>query len=80
MKKIISLILALAMLLSLVLTASAEGNTIAKDSSWKITATDNYPGGPPTLAFDGNEKTMYHSFYQVNHHQVSVAECAKCLI
>ncbi len=66
MKKIISLILALAMLLSLGLTASAEGNAIAKDSSWKITATDNYPGGLPTLAFDGNEKTMYHSFYQVN--------------
>ncbi len=66
MKKIISLILAAAMLLSLGLTASAEGTVIEKDSSWKITATDNYPGAPPTLAFDGNTGTMYHSFYEVN--------------
>ena len=66
MKKLMSFMLTGFMLLSLMIATNAEGNTIAKDSSWKISATDNMAGSPPAFAFDGNPETMYHSFYKVN--------------
>ena len=57
MKKILSLILTIMMLLSLTIASNADGNTIERDSSWKITATDNMEGQPPTFAFDKNRNT-----------------------
>ena len=66
MKKILSLILVCLMLLSLTIATFAEGNEIKRDASWQISATDNYGGAVPKLAFDGNAETMYHSYYAVN--------------
>ena len=66
MKKLLSLILSCLMLLSLTIATFAEGNEIKRDASWQISATDNFGGAVPKLAFDGNAETMYHSYYAVN--------------
>lgn len=62
MKKIISALLSVLMLLSLTSVAFAAENVIAKDGSWVIDATSDM-GATVEKAFDGDVNTYWHTKY-----------------
>lgn len=62
MKKIISALLSVLMLLSLTSVAFAAENVIAKDGSWVIGATSDM-GATVEKAFDGDVNTYWHTKY-----------------
>lgn len=65
MKKIISALLSVLMLLSLASVAFAAENAIAKEGSWLISATSDM-GSTIEKAFDGDVNTYWHTKYTSN--------------
>lgn len=63
MKKIISLLTALTLILGLTFTSFAEEKTLSKKSDWIITPSSSYATGDIEAAFDGNAGSYWHSDY-----------------
>ncbi len=63
MKKIISLLTALALILGLSFTVFAEEKTLSKKADWIITPSSSYATGDISAAFDGNGGSYWHSDY-----------------
>ncbi|MDO5479759.1 MAG: hypothetical protein Q4G23_11425, partial [Clostridia bacterium] len=67
-KNILSLILLTALLVSsLSLSVFAESGEIPAKSTWTIAASTYIGGCNPEKAIDGNNKTYWHSYYEVEN-------------
>ena len=72
MKKTLSLILALTLVLSLVSVTGISAEEYYEDaSSWTITASCNQKGYGVDKAFDGNIKTYWHSNYTAEGSEIT---------